>query len=477
MVDEEDVQQIKPLPNLDYKVVVGNSLMGVEKNLFNNEQFKRLEALKPKFFDESNRTKKAEYKQQIEKLIHELTNGREAFDFEIYFSEVFHANGGFDVLIANPPYGAALGKAEKDRLLTLFKHQDYQLDTYLLFFEKAFALSCPTGGLAYIIPNTWLTNLKLRKIRRHAFEDNTVHEIVHYHRQVFEAIVDTEIVIALKGGGRRTHLSVQMHLPGQVVKKMTNYATLTGHSGAPVNIHVSNEEAALAEKLAAKGIPLSQLCKVTAGMKPYQVGKGIPKQTRETVTKREFDAEYKVTPQHRALLRGRDIEQFQIKWSGNRWIKYGKWLAEPRESAGFDSHEKIVIRQTGDSLIAALDDQQFVCMNNMHTIVAISSCPYDLRYILGLLNSTLLNYYFQFLNPEKGEALAEVKKEHVENLPIAKATPAQVSHLVNLVLQIIDAKQIGDTVQIETVSKHINNFVFEIYGLTPTEVSLIEDAS
>jgi hypothetical protein len=49
VVDEEDVQHIKPLPNLDYKVVVGNSLLGVEKNLFNEEQFKRLEELKASF--------------------------------------------------------------------------------------------------------------------------------------------------------------------------------------------------------------------------------------------------------------------------------------------------------------------------------------------------------------------------------------------------------------------------------------------
>ncbi len=58
VVDEEDVQQIKPLPNLDYKVVAGNSLLGVEKNLFNEEYFKQLEALKPKFFDESDRGKR-----------------------------------------------------------------------------------------------------------------------------------------------------------------------------------------------------------------------------------------------------------------------------------------------------------------------------------------------------------------------------------------------------------------------------------
>ena len=49
VVDEEDVKQVKPLPNLDYKIVIGNSLLGVEKDLFNDAQFKRLEILKPQF--------------------------------------------------------------------------------------------------------------------------------------------------------------------------------------------------------------------------------------------------------------------------------------------------------------------------------------------------------------------------------------------------------------------------------------------
>src|SRR5262249_17224384 len=72
--------------------------------LFNKQLFQRLEELKPRYFDEPEKIKKRRYKQQIEDTIHELTNGKEAFDFEIYFSEVFHRHGGFDVVIANPPY-------------------------------------------------------------------------------------------------------------------------------------------------------------------------------------------------------------------------------------------------------------------------------------------------------------------------------------------------------------------------------------
>ena len=66
VVDEEDVKQIKPLPNLIYKIVTGNSLLGVEKTLFNQELFQRLEEFKPLYFDEPDKDEKDRYKQQIE---------------------------------------------------------------------------------------------------------------------------------------------------------------------------------------------------------------------------------------------------------------------------------------------------------------------------------------------------------------------------------------------------------------------------
>jgi hypothetical protein len=58
VVDEEDIRHIKPLPNLDYKIVCGNSLLGVEKNLFNLELFNNLEKLKSLYFNETNTTRK-----------------------------------------------------------------------------------------------------------------------------------------------------------------------------------------------------------------------------------------------------------------------------------------------------------------------------------------------------------------------------------------------------------------------------------
>src|SRR3989344_4858299 len=105
IVDEEDIKQIKPLPNLDYKIIQGNSLLSVEKNsLFISHWMQELEKAKEQFFNETNAGKKRVHKKKIDELLRQITNGNKDFDFEIFFSEVFKEKNGFDVVIANPPY-------------------------------------------------------------------------------------------------------------------------------------------------------------------------------------------------------------------------------------------------------------------------------------------------------------------------------------------------------------------------------------
>ena len=80
VVDEEDIENIKALPNLDYKIVCGNSLLGVERNLFNDTLFRQLEELKPQFFNETRKSEKRRLKKQIDAIIKELTKDG-SFDF------------------------------------------------------------------------------------------------------------------------------------------------------------------------------------------------------------------------------------------------------------------------------------------------------------------------------------------------------------------------------------------------------------
>lgn len=168
IVDEEDIKQIKPLPNLDYKIVCGNSLLGVEKNLFNQHLFSELEQNKKLLFNEVNPSRKQEYKKKIDELIFEITNGHKEFDFEIYFSEVFHEKGGFDVVIGNPPYGFrnVLSKDDKEYFRKIIKIEFSSGDISELFVYYSFnKLVCNNGILTFIIPKKSLYGESWKKLR------------------------------------------------------------------------------------------------------------------------------------------------------------------------------------------------------------------------------------------------------------------------------------------------------------------------
>jgi len=496
VVDEPEPQ---PLPNLNFKIVCANTLipLGNLTDLDFNEKaakaVKELEKLRHDFFNVSNEDK-LKLERQFKKIQNDLLDLRALAtnaNYEIYtklyefnpFEDsscswfdpwwMFGIIDNFDIVIGNPPYGAKLSIDEKKLYTKIFKHQDYQLDTYLLFIEKSFELMKCNAISAFIIPNTWLINLKLEKFRKYVVNENTILSIAHYHKSVFEnAIVDTQVVIFKKKKSQGNPVTILSYktIENPIITA-TNQDKWKELDGLPINIFIDEASQVLIDELKTNAITLSEICTVVNGMKPYEIGKGNPAQSKELVLNRVYDSVNKKDDSYRPLLRGRDINKYVTLWDGTRWIKYGDNLAAPRYSAHFDNPEKIVIRQTSDSLIATLDKQKFVCMNNMH-IINLRDLNYNLRYILAVINSNLMNFYYESLNPEKGEALAEVKKENVEKLLIKPLQKNEQVHFISLVdyLLYLNKKETGQifshTANLRIVS-HImdivNMMVYELY--------------
>ena len=191
IVEEEDIKKIRPLPNLDYKIVCGNSLLGVEKNLFNNALFIELEKIKPLYFDETSPIKKQEYRNKIDDLINQITNRRKEFDFEVYFSEVFHKEQGFDVLIANPPYIGEKGNMETFRKIKKYPLGNYYLgkmDIFYFFFHLALNLGKKHSIIAFITTNYYLTAFGAKKLRRDFKERAIIRYLINFNElKIFES--------------------------------------------------------------------------------------------------------------------------------------------------------------------------------------------------------------------------------------------------------------------------------------------------
>ncbi len=459
----------RALPNLANNIKCGNSLIG------------------PDFFAS----------RQLSLLDDETLWKINAFEWRSEFKPIMDA-GGFDAVVGNPPYGASLDEPQKEYLALRFRHQNYQPDTYLLFLEQAVRNLLRQGGLlGVIIPNPWLTNLRQRQARRFICSESQINEIVHFQFPVFrQATVDTQILTLQKADPRGAMVSVKIARSREDFIAGDSSISVLRHSqdlwrdldGDVINIFLNAPDRRIAKQCASAGVPLESICNINVGIKPYQVGKGSPPQSRRIVDTRCYDADEPLGPLYRQYIRGADIARFKISPKKARFIKYGPWLAEPRPAANFNAPEKIVMRQTGDSLIAALDKDKLLCLNNMH-VVTVSAPDISPLYILGILNARLINWYYRTLNPEVGEALAEVKKGNVAALPVrpidfsSKRDRGIHDRLVDLVRTILELhKKLsklrigGEQIhrQIEAQERHIDQLVYDIYGLTADEIAIVE---
>jgi type I restriction-modification system DNA methylase subunit len=415
------------------------------------------------------------------------------FNWEDEFPQIMKEEGGFDVVIGNPPYGYMISKQHLEYFSNRYFFQDYQKDWYLLFLERYSLMLKQNRFLGVIVSNTWLQSVTYQRIRKYLTTSFRWHRILHLPQKAFHATVDTHILIFEKserGIQDRDIIFIDVKsetgiasfniLPGKFIPK----------NGNPINIVTSPEKQMLFKKIKSVSIPLSQLCNVFNGVKPFEKGKGTPPQTDEIIMNKPFVKEGNQPDKSwLPLLRGGLIKRYQNMWDKNYWIKYGPWLAAPRDPRIFEAPSKIMVRQTGDSIIATIIKEIIIARNNLH-ILLLKKAQYKIQYILGLMNSRLMDFSYTFINPEKGETFAEVKKEHVEQLPVYQVNisdpskkrfhddiVAFVNVMLNLNNKIQTAKGTGkDQIQhqIDSTDKEIDRLVYELYGLTKEEIKLVE---
>jgi adenine-specific DNA-methyltransferase len=188
----------------------------VERDLLNEALFKQLEKLKPQYFDETDATKKVTLKRQIDGLIYQLTNGNETFDFQIYFSEVFHRKRGFDVMIANPPYVGESGhkdlfrKTKQGRLGQFYMGK---MDYFYFFLHLALNLAGESGEVTFISTNYYLTATGARKLRADIKQRSSVRRLINFNElRIFESAQGQHNMLTLLRKGceqeRLTHTCV-----------------------------------------------------------------------------------------------------------------------------------------------------------------------------------------------------------------------------------------------------------------------------
>jgi len=485
------------LPTLDNNIKCGNSLVEYDYydiNPSDSEQklilFSWEEAFPEVFkrevpFDEKENLIKRHNQRvkQLEEdgkqLIETLTANESPIEYRAQ-------NFGFNVVIGNPPYVKVSDKHLFNYFSEKYEHQDYQQDLYLLFLERYKKLLAKGGKLGVIIPNTWLQSIKFRNIRRYLVNEYCWERILHINQHIFKAVVDTHVLIFEKNNYvKNGEVTIDIYEKDEIHFHQYISQHKLPDNGEVINILSSDDEKKLFEKIKNSSIQISEICKTYSGITLFEKGQGTPPQTEETMRVRPYISENKFKPEGRnwlPLMRGSFMNKYVNLWKNNYWVDYGKWLAAPRDPKIFEAEEKIIVRQTGDRIIATLIGANIICRKNLHIIISENISH---KFILGVLNSKLTDFYYFQINPEKGEALAEVKKQHVEQLPVPKnVSKEQETEIIKYVDQLLQLNKELQTntlpQQIEQLKQRIrfceekiDKIVYELYELTEEEINIV----
>jgi hypothetical protein len=403
-----------------------------------------------------------------------------AFEWRFEFPEVLYEDGrflGFDVVIGNPPYIGIEDILWDYRRFyeTIYHTAVGRFDLYSLFIEKVIQIKLPVGGFAFIIPGKFLNNKQFSVARKlmmdkHGVTVTKIDDKVFEEAQVDSAIVENYYPLQNKNPRYRV-----FNISSQSLQSLseTDITTILQDKAVVFRVEINAQYDALIAKIEKDTIPLKEIGEVKDG-----IVAGIIKDILFLKKKADKDSKKLYFGKHlnRYHLANTDVwvnykpdemMKQEIKRQGKK--RTGLWM---RNKEVFE-REKILTRFVAKEIIATYDDENKYYEHTLHG-THISDKRFKTKYVLALFNSELFKFYYHKTNSQGGDIFPQVRISSVENLPIKLADKTIQTTVEKLVDKILEKKQKSPDADTSAIEKQIDEMVYELYGLTPEEIKIVE---
>ncbi|MEI6847535.1 MAG: N-6 DNA methylase [Chlorobiaceae bacterium] len=527
---------IRPLPNLETRFVTANTLIGLDKPVLRNNAIivleEELKSLRHKYFSAGTRREKLacqkkdkEIRGNISRILVEdgflkdFADQIAAFDpydqnktSPFFDTEwMFTLTDGFDVVIGNPPY-IQLQKLKGNPLQKAYKDQQYSTydangDVYCLFYEKGINLLRNNGVLAFITSNKWMRAGYGEKLRKYLSSNNPL-VLIDLGPGVFDAAtVDTNILLVGKEKNRRNLRAATLHSNNgdkfAIDEYMQNHGITLSSIGKDAWFIGNQAELNLKEKIERIGKPLkdwdvSIYRGVLTGLNEAFI---IDTETRNRLIAEDPKSDKIIKP----IWRGRDIKRYTSEWAGLWLIASGFDIDIPKQYQAIYRHllqfeekakkrddqgenwwnlracdyypefekEKLVWTDISTEPSFTILPKGYYFNNTVYMIIGED---YN-RFLLGVLNSGVIKWYFPLIATDLGDHGNRFFKIFVEVLPIVpviNSTQSIFVEITRLVTNVLDVKKNDMKANTSHIEQQIDQLVYQLYDLTSEEIRIIE---
>ena len=508
----------EPLPNLDFRIMQGNSLLesygGVDLSKLTEIKSEKGAGVQITIFDEmldihrnnlsnliniyfncTNIEEKIALRQEIDKNIRQqiidqhfkvdlsninLSANPYFFLWHTYFADVFKGannldNSGFDIVIGNPPYidSETMVKNGQEAIRnTLSVEYDFckgNWDIYIAFFEKAFNLLNKKGILAYITPDKWTSKPFGYELRKGLFQN--FYRITECGRNIFES-ANVDAIITFITKSLKKEVLIDIFTPKNIInfsiisKKITKKPYSLDWLFSK-NINIINK--------------IDSCIKVFSN---YWICENACA-TSDAYKIKSYISDTKYDSSRLKIINTGTIGRFISKW-GEKTMTYLKdkyqtptvnkeeFCLNFKNSYGIKScRPKIIIK--GLTLLDACIDKEGIIIPGKSTLVITSDIAKELFFPLALVNSKFSIFYIteKYRGSSYNQGI-NFNPEMINNLPIPSIKKDILSPFITLVTQILKAKEKDSNFDTIDLENQIDILVYKLYDLTYEEVKVID---
>ena len=382
---------------------------------------------------------------------------------------------GFDVVIGNPPYVSNDTIPDHEKALYQERYlTGKRFDLYQCFIERGIKLLSSGGNEALILPNTFLTGRSYTRLRSFLINETAITQIVDLPQGVFDnATVDNILFFVGVPATKTNDVRVNLLRERSLLSRVTQ--------------HDWDDSYTIQQLLMAEGEQLSIIVQLTPRIRSvfrklktseilgdnFDVCDGlIPYKTSADADSAKYTG-FSEKPGWNKLLRGKGIARYLVSWQGE-FIKYGDNLWCKREERFF-ANPKLLLHSIRNKslprrLVAALDKDGFYNTDNLINVIQREPAQ-PLEFVLGLLNSKVINFWYRLNYPN-----VNINPNELRSVPIPNANAAQAKEVIELVNKVVAAKRKSLDADTKQHEQKIDTLFYQMFSLESAETRIVEDA-
>ena len=338
-----------------------------------------------------------------------------------------------------------------------------------MFIEEGLSLCRTDGNLSYIIPGSILQNSYLKKIRRFLLTENQIKEIVMFDNRVFDAVTDS-LILRCNNGYKNNNIMSYKKVKDLSFKDVDQQYIKTEiwnniKTSFVIDLRTNATNCNIFLKMESFGLQLGDIYNVYVGI----VANGIKKFLYKT----------KETENFKKYLQGKHIVPYMIKYNSIYINFQPNLLHSNTDTSVYEQPEKILVRKTGNVLLAVIDNEQYYTDQSIYNLY-LKTNNYNNKVCCAILNSKLLNYYFNKKLITNAEVFPYIKGLHLKQLPLPLLSDKDVINynlefkISQEVDRIASIRSKNPQANIENEQNEIDILVYHLYGLTYNEVLTID---